>query len=281
MINKNLKNSGQSGCKLIFYSKNDRSIVRKLSTNSKNSARLKLEFQKTRGFNYPSIHTPNIYKIGKISNCFYYDMQYISGTTLDQFLLNEDKVLGKNFLIKILDFISNCKKKSFSDKNISHKFKQKIKILKNKNKNKIAGKFLQNLNNVNWHEVRSSASHGDLTMDNVLIDSKKKLFFLDLSKNFIDSYMLDVSKIMFDFFVGWSFNKNDINYQSDINKIQIVDFFKKFLFKNITDIIDENEKKLLKKLMILDLLRVMPYTENDRMNLLLLNNFTKIEKKFK
>ena len=56
-----------------------------------------------------------------------------------------------------------------------------------------------------------SENHGDLSLENILIDGKYKINFIDMNKNFVDSYLLDISKLIFDFNCDWSVQKTSSN----------------------------------------------------------------------
>ena len=114
-----------------------------------------------------------------------------------------------------------------------------------------------------WNNIEKSSSHGDLSLENIII-KKKTIKFIDLSDNFVSSYKLDISKIIFDIISLWSFRNtplrlDDLKIYS--SKIYLLKIFSKKLSRN--DIED------IKMLIILDFLRVLLYTKNkDEINLL-------------
>ena len=105
---------------------------------------------------------------------------------------------------KILLFISECKKKSedkFYDSNlILNKIKEleKSKTLKSKSYKHIFDK----LKLFKWQKISLSQNHGDLSLENILVRNEN-IFFVDISKNFIESFYLDLSKLLFDLLSGW------------------------------------------------------------------------------
>ena len=174
--------------------------------------------------------------------------------------ISETKVVIDN----ILEFIFNCKKNSNSKYNQS-KFFDKIEELQ---KNKIFKeiffkKIFKILKNHNWKNVEKSFSHGDLSLENIIIKNEI-IKFIDLSDNFISSYKLDISKIIFDLISSWSFRNTPL--KSDDLKIYSL---KIHLFKIFSKKLTSNDIDDIKMLIILDFLRVLLYTKNkNEINLL-------------
>ena len=53
-------------------------------------------------------------------------------------------------------------------------------------------------------------SYGDLSLENVII-KEKNIKFIDLSENFVSSYKLDISKLIFDIISSWSFRNTPLS----------------------------------------------------------------------
>ena len=105
---------GNSGCKLrIFQDKVYK--VRKESSNKINSNRLYSQYQKTLKFkNYKNISVPKIFSIGEKKKLFYFDMEYINGSTLSLHLMSQPISLTYKIMNEIIEFILNCKSKNLS-----------------------------------------------------------------------------------------------------------------------------------------------------------------------
>ena len=251
------KLNGNSGCKLIIY-KDAIYKVRKYSTNKTNSNRLFKQYQKLNNFkNSIKISTPKIYNTSKVDELFYFDMEYINGSTLSLFLMSQPISITKKIINEILNFIFECRKESslkYKKKNFLEKIK-KLK-LKGKFKNKFFEKTFQLLNNHDWVNIKKSDSHGDLSLENIIINNRS-IKFIDLSENFVNSYMLDISKILFDLISYWSFRNT--NLKVDILKINSM---KNYLIKTFEKKLSDKEFNDIKMLIILDFIRVLNYTKN-------------------
>lgn len=266
--NINQKLIGNSGSKLlIYFNKNYR--IRKLSINKTSSSRLENQYKKIINFkknkNNKIINIPKIFECGFYKSNFYYDMQYINGENFSEFILRSDYKQINFLLKKILTYIRKCKKHSLN------KYYDPVKVLNKINelekskiiKGSLNKKLFKKLKMFNWNKIPISQSHGDLSLENILIKDDR-IFFVDLSQNFVESYYLDVSKFLFDLLSGWSFR----NLKENENSIKVISTkqnYVKFLFK----FFDKHELNLIKMLTFLDFLRVLNYCKNINHNKLL------------
>ena len=100
-------------------------------------------------------------------------------------------------------------------------------------------------------------------MENIIIKNQA-IKFIDLSENFVDSYKLDISKIMFDIISCWSFR----NVSLKIDSLKIYSL-KIHLLEILSKKLSGDDFEDIKMLIILDFLRVLHYTNNiDEIDLL-------------
>ena len=255
---------GNSGCKLNIF-KDKVFKIRKQSTNNLNSVRLLSQYEKILKFkNFKKISVPKIYNYKKSKKYFHYDMEYINGSTLSLFLMTQPLSESINVFKDVINFIFSCKKSSFSKyKNIV--FVKKIQDIEKKNifTNNFFKKIFKFLNNYNWNNIENSQSHGDLSLENVIIKNQT-IKFIDLSENFVDSYKLDISKIMFDLISCWSFRK--VSLKMDSLKVYSI---KMHLLEVFIKKLSRDDFEDIKMLIILDFLRVLQYTKDiNEINLL-------------
>ena len=255
---------GNSGCKLNIY-KDKIFKVRKQSSNILNSKRLYKQYLKILNFNnFNNISVPKIYNYNKSVKLFYYDMEYINGPTLSLYLMSQPISETKTIIDSLVNYIFSCKKSSILEYNQS-KFLNKIKDLeKHRNFRGIFfKKIFKILKNYSWTTIETSSSHGDLSLENIII-KKETIKFIDLSDNFISSYKLDISKIIFDIISSWSFRNTPLK----LDNLKIYSL-KIYLLKNFSKKLSKNDIEDIKMLIILDFLRVLVYTKSlDEINLL-------------
>ena len=200
-------------------------------------------------------------------------MRFVNGEILSEYL--NITTISDFFKIydKISTFILHNKNKSFKDYKNKFRIKKKIKeleeVFKRKHDFSKYKKVFYKLNKYDWNNIESSSCHGDLTLENILI-KKEKIYLIDLSENFIESYYLDYSKILFDFICEWSIRKN-------FNNQSIVFYsIKKRVVRNIFSKLTLDEQRNLKFFILLDFIRVINYSKNKK----ILNILTKSLKKF-
>jgi len=235
-----------------------------------NSKRLYKQYLKILNFNnFKNISVPRIYSYNKSVKLFYYDMEYINGPTLSLYLMTQPISETKIIIDNLTDYIFSCRESSNLKYNQS-KFLNKIKDLqKHKSFKEIFfKKIFTVLKNHDWTTIEMSPSHGDLSLENIII-KKEIIKFIDLSDNFVSSYKLDISKIIFDVISSWSFR----NAPLKLDNLKIYSL-KIYLLKNLSKKLSKSDIEDIKMLIILDFLRVLVYTKN-------LDEIKLLEKKLK
>ena len=132
------------------------------------------------------------------------------------------------------------------------------------------------LKKTNWEYFPISENHGDLSLENILIDRKYKINFIDMNKNFLDSYLLDISKLIFDLNCEWSLQKNQIKSIKTINHRFKYDYIKNYVLAYFKFMLTKKEQYFIKRLLILDILRILPYIKNDYLQKKLINKLKNI-----
>jgi len=247
--------NGNSGCNILLC-KNDHSyFVRKLCMDSTYESRFFKQIHKLINFsdflkkeNHKSrICVPEILDVGRdIEGYIYYDMQYVNGLLFNKYI-NRMPVgdVVATFSI-ILDFVSLEMKNE-----IMFDIIDLDKIVKNK-----LSQLNQNIDINTEHctdvLLTKTISHGDLTFENILIENEtNKIFLIDPMDCYLDNALDDVSKLCTEIFAFWS-NRNSgtkINpgiYLALRNAMMNNSEFQKY-------------NNLLKCLVLIDLLRTVPY----------------------
>jgi tRNA A-37 threonylcarbamoyl transferase component Bud32 len=239
---------GFSGSRVTICSKGKISFVRKENNIKRNIQRFK-SLKKI-------VNLPKIYKISKN----YYDMEYIDGISMRQYLIEHDIKKLSLFISSVLKKISVIE---YGIKDYSNTYKIFLKNIK-------FDKFIfskKNLFDKLPKKLPQTQYHGDFTLENIIF--KKKFFLIDCSEGIFDSFIFDYSKLRQDIEVFWFLrNKKNIN-----NTILLkLNFLKKELLKTFKYY---NNKYLL----ILMLLRIFRYVKkNSHEKLFLIKKINKIWK---
>ena len=251
--------TGNSGCSLTVF-REEIYKIRKQSSNRTTSIRLIEQYNKFKEFRkFNNILTPKTFRSGKKNKKFFYDMEYINGKTLSLILISRPLSETIEIINNIFKYIFFCRDNSdyIYQKKV---FLKKINILKSKIniKEKYIKKIFIKISEYDWKNISYSNSHGDLSLENIIIN-KDKIFFIDLSKNFINSYKLDISKLLFDLISCWSYR----NIEHETHLIEI-NSLKKYIVSILEQKLDRKDILDIKMLILIDFLRVLTYTNDFR-----------------
>lgn len=109
--------------------------------------------------------------------------------------------------------------------------------------------------------MSKSPCHGDLTLENIIVSSTKKLYLIDFLDSFYDSWMIDLAKLLQDLELGWSFR----NYEENMTRNLRLLVAKETLFEEINKM-DNSEViiETLYHLLLLNVLRIYPYAKDKK-----------------
>ncbi|HSQ97511.1 MAG TPA: hypothetical protein VLL98_02210 [Rickettsiales bacterium] len=268
----NLK--GYSGCILEKYEKNGNNFVRKISRDFNYNRRLKKQCLKQLNFKGNDyILTPKISNYGILNNLFYFDMEYINAPLFYDvlFSMQDDEIeFYINILLKNLS-INKIKKNTQQNFIFNKKINSMQNEFDSRNLNNDLFNFsIEKLKNFDWTRIPNSDCHGDLTLQNILLKDDN-IYVIDLLDSFYNSWMFDVSRILQDLELGWSYRFKELN-QKQKDKIL---FAKNILIKNISNINFSSENSLMLEsiyyVLLNDITRIYSYAK-DELTINFLNN---------
>lgn len=258
--------NGHSGCKIYVIDEYSRKVVRKVSSSEEYNERLLAQMRKQENLILPGFKTCEVLGNGKVNNLFYFDMEYLNGKTLAENI----ETLSLNNVIKIASILSgNIVTYESPNEEADYFFKEKINSLKldDRVKNKaIVQKGLRYVNNYSWKYVMHSHCHGDLTLENIIVQNND-FYLIDCLDSFYDSWLIDIAKIFQDVDLFWSYrNQENINENLLIRLTVIRDLLMDKILgmpmgKEILDTIYH--------ILIVNLLRIYPYVSDAKTELFL------------
>jgi len=246
---------GISGCDVVL---GEDGIVTKTTNVNSYEKRINAQGNKQSLFSnfiLKNISTPKVIEVGKN----FIKMEYIKAKSFDEFLNNATRK-DVNFIADSLcDYILFLKDRSkFYNSGTSKLIKDKIKSLRNQTKHKdINDYLLKKLETMNAEEIPYSFCHGDLTFSNILFH-KNRLYFIDFLDTFINSYLLDLTKLKQDLYYNWS---GKVDSTDNIRTTQSKRYIWKRIYEQNKDIIDSEWFIFFD---ILNILRIEPYLKNER-----------------
>ena len=252
---------GYSGCPLYLMNANKNLIVRKVSASKDYNIRLQKQCLKQERFIKKGfITTPNVVERGyTLDGLYFFDMEYIKGQTFSNYLqtCSIDDFLGR---LKLL--VNWCTSSSNMNR---YRVETKAIFLKKINQLRFSISYFENkatifkfLDNVPWEKVPHSICHGDLTVQNAII-YQDKIYLLDFLDSFYDSWMIDISKLLQDLELGWTFRYEELSVETKL-KMKIGSQY-------ITDCLDNlswgGARYLVYSLLLLNILRIYPYCKDE------------------
>lgn len=244
--------NGYSGCKVLLCQDEKSKYVRKISPFQSYNDRLESQSQKQERFNGEEkykIKTPKIFRKGYIENLFYFDMEYISGNSMSDFLCNTDISSIRPHISVIIDYLSESE--TTGKKDISQEVSKKVKnIGKSSSKYNI---YLESILENDWHNTPVSSCHGDFTLENLMV-SNGEVYFIDFLDTFAETRLLDISKLLFDLRYFWS--RRQVKRKAIVKNMHLDAVIRNtYLYKSNTSTINS--------LIALDILRILPYCKED------------------
>ena len=252
--------TGLSGCKLQLINSD---IVRKQSPSELYDDRLNLQAKKQKLFSnyiFKNIETAKIIHIGKN----YFDMQYMTGLTFDEFFL----VSSVNDIDFVYDSLCGyfdeliIKSQFYKPETSQKRILDKIKSLESNTQ------YINILHDIEKYvynieiKIPQSFCHGDLTLTNIIFHSNR-LCFIDFLDSFIDSFLCDLVKLKQDLFYHWSLHNQSIK---NLRIAQIYSFLWRRLERRFSKYINTIEFKILD---VLNTLRIEPYLTNENQRVII------------
>ena len=269
-----LKGNSRATVQIINNKLNEKVCVRKKADSVEFNNRLIMQYNKHLRFHNSGISSPEIYSSGYIDDCFYYDMEYINSLTLSNYIANGYEISNKieQDLNKLLEHFSTKKLQPVYDKYAFQDKINKINNIINFNKDEELDSIYIYLKSVDWPYVPIEQSHGDLTLDNILVNNGK-LIFIDFDYVEHDSPFLDAVKILQDTRCHWCFrdyddiNLNNIN--SKLSKIEEISL--KFIHLNYPSLVE-----YINLFLLYHLYRILPYSKNIKTTIFLKKQINKL-----
>ena len=239
------KMNGHSGCEVYLLEEDGKKHIRKISASKQYNSRLIKQLEKQQAFKHDTIQTPTVYNSGYIDDLFYFDMEFVRGVPMHNYvsLNNMNNILP--IFDKICDFLQNIDtERGDITASIDNKlFSLSPKLLPG------TTKYCDYCRDYDWSAISISENHGDLTFENMLI-YRNKLYFIDFLDSHIQTKYIDYSKILQDVVLDWS-------WRHSMNKPLIKTIH---LHNRMLERMSYEEAEASKRLLVLNLLRIIPYS---------------------
>ena len=205
--------------------------------------------------------TPKILNCGHENGLFFFDMEFLNGTTLSEYMSNI-KIKEINSLISLLFRslpVENSKILPETDKI----FKNKILQIKEQLRpcDTEALNAVSKLEQFDFSNIPFSYCCGDLTLENIILDENKQIYLIDFLDSFYNSWMIDVAKLLQDLELYWSYRYQEI----DFNLAMRLAVAKEALLENISEYENADANILsIYHILLLNILRIIPYAKDEQ-----------------
>lgn len=254
--------SGHSGCEISLFRENNCFFVRKTAGRPEYNKRLRIQIAKQVSYKSAknsNIRVPQIYKTGIQDGIFYFDMEYLNCCTMAKYIETVSIKEIPAFVGMIVNELHI--EDSIIMPETNEIFQKKIKSLYNNIPTEdVYINALKRLEGFDFSEIPYSKCHGDLTLENILLDVKSNIYLIDFLDSFFDSWMIDVAKILQDLELQWSYRHEEISSNLELRLAVARDN----LIKYISELPD-GEKKFLQiyYILLLNVIRIVPYAKDD------------------
>lgn len=245
------KLQGHSGCEVFLCKRKDQFTVIKSSSSESYNNRLVSQMSKQKIFYHEEIKKPKVLSFGTEKQdkeeIFWFEMEFISGLPFFQYMEVIGREESAEKFKKILNFING---NNYLHENVEIEVRQKIASLEKKLGDD-QNYWLDYTKDFDWSKIKKSYSHGDLTFENIIV-SNGEIHLIDFLDTFASSKIIDYSKLMQDLVFGWSWRKKE--------KLPFVDLM---LMENmLSERLSEFDLLACKKMLVLNILRIIPYSKD-------------------
>lgn len=238
----------------------NRSIIKKIFPAHEKERALR-QIKKQANFISIGIKTPAIFDVKEINNQIHMLMEYV----ISQDFVTYTSIAAKTDYIQcietiidfIVDQINTSNQIPFPEDEWVKKLENVTKSIKLKHGFEIDKKIRYFLETKLPKKIMVNSCHGDLTFSNVLVGRKNQLYFIDFLDPIIETPYEDIAKFLQDAEYFWSLQK----YRGSVDNTKVKIYWR-YAAKRLYDAIDQKiDVQILRKIQIMSLLRILPYSK--------------------
>lgn len=192
------KISGGSGCTIEVFPGH----VRKISPSIEYNHRLLAQMNKQKSWTMYKV--PEVFGTGIIRTLAYMDMERISGKRFSRSIFDYSLNTAFDTLCSIIppaESVVLC--------NVTDIVIEKVESIVSKTQSKAVITLAERILDADWTQFPTGISHGDLTLENIL-DTKDGPVVIDFLDTAINSFIIDIAKLLQDTELFWSYRFDGI-----------------------------------------------------------------------
>ncbi len=278
--------TGHSGARVVLHSNGRDSFVRKTAAKAATSARLKAQADKQHAFwmfglPFPKVRAQTVDAAGVRS----FDMNYIPGRTIADAVMNSGPFdpIAVVKAVERLMWLFSVQRGASIEADI---FKAKIaEVASRMARESHDARLLEAIDTCagrlllrDWSAIPETPSHGDLTLENILLTTGKSIAFIDCDDGFASSFWLDFGKLFQDIDGHWcirAWYAPGADPVRRLNAIQTLDKLGLY-FRRLAAQMDPNLPSRLPQLAALGLFRAIPYTLDDSVRFFICDRIARV-----
>ncbi len=271
---------GYSGCRLEIIDNDGNKYVRKKSSGFDYNQRLIEQKRKQSEIQIGSLHNCQVFGDGYIDGLYYFDMEYINGITLADYMESIELSDIERLVKKLTGHYGLY---TDQDEGAGEVFHNKVISTKQlvfdnpvvEKDNSILLEAIRELEEYPWNCIVSSPCHGDMTLENILTN-KEGDYLIDFLDSFYDTWLIDAAKLLQDAEYYWSYRSKPMTANLKVRLLVFRDLCIEHIIKM------KNGRALLDSvyhILLLNILRIFPYTKNTGDYMFLIETTSNINKK--
>jgi aminoglycoside phosphotransferase (APT) family kinase protein len=280
------KLAGHSGARVVLHSNGRDSFVRKTAASAAASARLKAQADKQHAFwmfglPFPKVRGQTVDAAGVGS----FDMNYIPGRTIADAVINSGPFdpFAVAKAVERLMWLVSAQRGAPIETDI---FKAKIAEVTRRMVGEIGDRQLleaiqvcaRQLSKRDWSAIPETPSHGDLTLENILLTTGKSIAFIDCDDAFVSSFWLDFGKLFQDIDGHWCIRALYAAGTESVRRLNASQTLEKLglHFRRLAAEMDADLPSRLPQLAALGLFRAIPYAHTDSVRFFLCDRIARV-----
>jgi tRNA A-37 threonylcarbamoyl transferase component Bud32 len=218
--------TGHSGVDLFLLDTQNGLAVRKQARRDAQNARLRTQCEKMRSTFDQGLPCPRVLDTGEMDGLFWFDMEYVAGETLGNAVCSGRALDWPAIVKQIFGVVAGFRARS-SGFIPSAAFTAKLLSIVARCSEVPAaapllgpiGRLAEELSERDWTGISESPSHGDLTLENIILRHDGSLIFIDLDIPEQSAWDLDVGKIFQDVRGQWFLRKLAVSAPDSVDLI--------------------------------------------------------------
>jgi aminoglycoside phosphotransferase len=194
---------GHSGAEVLLYTDDSDTWVRKSAAASAGNARLLRQALKQRLFAAQGLPFPHVRELGfDAARRAWFEMDYVPARTLGD-LVRSQVAFDRGIVIRAVDELLAKFRLTATKPLPAELFLAKIAEIGRFSHDASLHRAAARLSAMDWSGIPASASHGDLTFENILVAPDGSVVFIDCDEPFASSWHLDLGKLFQDAAGHW------------------------------------------------------------------------------